>query len=243
MLHTGQGAAALGLLLGLLALGVPVMGVTGTMMWLAGRRGRPRLRGNVPAAAARNDPPGRQRGRQHLGLCSDAAQGADGGGGAVHAGPMSAFDPDAIAQARADHRAGRHLWRRRCAGIRRGLPRAAGADAAGSGSTPRGAGLRRQQLPPFLRLCPRGVGCGGGEGLDQFLGLGTVDRQSPQDFARWGRALGEAMGIPLDLAHQPVLPDTPAADARVAPRLWGGGAGADRDPALCAAPHIALAAR
>nr|WP_289041956.1 hypothetical protein [uncultured Aliiroseovarius sp.] len=38
--------------------------------------------------------------------------------------------------------------------------------------------------------------------------LDTIDRQSPQDFARWGCALGEALGTPLELSHQPVLPET-----------------------------------
>jgi sulfite reductase (NADPH) flavoprotein alpha-component len=42
----------------------------------------------------------------------------------------------------------------------------------------------------------------------ELLPLDTVDRQSPQDFARWGRALGDVLGIDLDLAHQPVLPTT-----------------------------------
>ena len=41
MLHTGQGAAALGLVLGLMALGVPAMAGTGFALWLAGWRGRP----------------------------------------------------------------------------------------------------------------------------------------------------------------------------------------------------------
>lgn len=45
-------------------------------------------------------------------------------------------------------------------------------------------------------------------GWARFLPMDTVDRQSPQDFARWGRALGEAMGLPLDLAHQPAIPAT-----------------------------------
>jgi sulfite reductase (NADPH) flavoprotein alpha-component len=38
----------------------------------------------------------------------------------------------------------------------------------------------------------------------------TVDRQSPQDFARWGQALGAVMGVSLDLDHQP---DRPAAES------------------------------
>jgi sulfite reductase (NADPH) flavoprotein alpha-component len=38
--------------------------------------------------------------------------------------------------------------------------------------------------------------------------LDSIDRQSPQDFARWGRALGAALGLDLELSHQPVLPTT-----------------------------------
>ena len=52
MLHTGQGAATLGLVLGVMALGVPAMGGTGVLIWLAGRRARPRIRGNQPVARA-----------------------------------------------------------------------------------------------------------------------------------------------------------------------------------------------
>ena len=36
--------------------------------------------------------------------------------------------------------------------------------------------------------------------------LDTVDRQSAQDFARWGRDLGAAMGLDLDLVHHVARP-------------------------------------
>ena len=45
-------------------------------------------------------------------------------------------------------------------------------------------------------------------GWQQLLPLDTVDRQSPQDFARWGHALGTALGLDLDLLHQPAPPAT-----------------------------------
>ena len=35
-----------------------------------------------------------------------------------------------------------------------------------------------------------------------------MDRQSPQDFARWGQELGQALGIDLELSHQSVAPAT-----------------------------------
>ena len=46
------------------------------------------------------------------------------------------------------------------------------------------------------------------EGWELLLPFDTVDRQSPQDFARWGRALGQALGINLELSHRPVVPAT-----------------------------------
>jgi len=41
-----------------------------------------------------------------------------------------------------------------------------------------------------------------------LLPLDFVDRQSPHDFARWGRAFGAAIGLPPDLYHQPATPDS-----------------------------------
>ncbi len=46
------------------------------------------------------------------------------------------------------------------------------------------------------------------KGWQELIPFDTVDRQSPQDFARWGRTLGKTLGIELELAHEPVLPDT-----------------------------------
>jgi sulfite reductase (NADPH) flavoprotein alpha-component len=43
-------------------------------------------------------------------------------------------------------------------------------------------------------------------GWSLLLPMDQVDRQSPQDFARWGRNLGAALGLPLELNHQPVSP-------------------------------------
>ena len=47
-------------------------------------------------------------------------------------------------------------------------------------------------------------------GWGTLLPLDSVDRQSPQDFARWGRVFGAKIGVPLELNHQPVTPRTEA---------------------------------
>ncbi len=48
------------------------------------------------------------------------------------------------------------------------------------------------------------------KGWETILPFDPVDRQSSQEFARWGRALGQAVGIELELNHQPVAPRTTA---------------------------------
>src|SRR5690606_22332732 len=48
------------------------------------------------------------------------------------------------------------------------------------------------------------------KGWPALLPFDMIDRQSPQEFARWARSLGEALKIDLELAHQPVLPATEA---------------------------------
>src|SRR5690606_8790598 len=52
MLHTGRGASLLGLLLGVMALAVPAMGITGLVVWAAARRGRPSIKGNASPSGA-----------------------------------------------------------------------------------------------------------------------------------------------------------------------------------------------
>jgi sulfite reductase (NADPH) flavoprotein alpha-component len=46
------------------------------------------------------------------------------------------------------------------------------------------------------------------KGWAAFSPFDTVDRQSPQDFARWGRRLAETLGLDFELNHQPTAPKT-----------------------------------
>jgi sulfite reductase (NADPH) flavoprotein alpha-component len=205
-LHTGRGAAFLGLLLGVTALGVPLMGGTGIVLWLAGRRGRPRLCGNAPAARAGTILLVGSEGGSTWGFAATLLRSLTEAGRTVHAAPMSGFDP------------ARHPRAERFVIL---------AATYGDGDAPASAKgfleqLKQLDRPPQAPLAVLGFGdrsfpayCGYAEavaqlartkGWAQLLPFDTVDRQSPQDFARWGRALGEAMGLELDLAHQPVLP-------------------------------------
>lgn len=92
MLHTGQGATGLGLLLGLTALGVPVMTVTGGILWLAGWRARPRIRGNAAAGRAETILLVGSEGGSTWNFAATLHAALMNRGQAVHAAEMSSFD-------------------------------------------------------------------------------------------------------------------------------------------------------
>ncbi len=208
MLHTGQGAAVLGLVLGLMALGVPVLAVTGALTWLDGRRARPRLQGNAPAATAETVVLVGSEGGSTWGFAATLASALRAAGQTVHVAPMNGFAP------------ARHRQARRFLVL---------AATYGDGAAPASAKdfLDRLQAPPDAPAAPVAVLGFGDRGFPAFcafatavdaaarakrwpmlLPLHTVDRQSPQEFARWGRALGQMLGIELELVHQPAPPVT-----------------------------------
>ncbi len=206
MLHTGQGAAVLGLVLGLIALAVPVMGVTGAMIWAAGRRGRPRLRGMVPAGRAQTVILVGSEGGSTWGFAATLARALQAAGQGVHLAPMAGFDP-------ARHpRAERVL-------ILAATYGEGEAPASAKGFLDRLARLPKAPAAPFAVLgfgdrsfpayCAFAAAveeAALAKGWAQLLPMETVDRQSPQDFARWGRDLGTVLGLPLELDHQPARP-------------------------------------
>ncbi|CAN7330379.1 PepSY domain-containing protein [Aminobacter sp. LjRoot7] len=208
MLHTGQGAALLSLVLGLMALAVPVVGATGAVIWLAGRRGRPLIRGNVPPSRAETVILVGSEGGSTWGFAATLHDALTRAGHPVHVAPMSAFDPARNPAAR------RFLVLAATYGD--GNP-----PASAKGFLDRIAGLA---VIPAAPLAVLGFGdrgfpafCAYAESVEAavkakrwptLLPLDTVDRQSPQEFARWGRALGETLGIELELDHQPVHPET-----------------------------------
>lgn len=210
MLHTGQGAAVLGLILGLMALAVPVMAATGALIWLAGRRGRPRLRGMAPAGRAQTVILVGSEGGSTWGFATTLAQALQAAGQSVHLAPMSGFDParhrqaerflmlaatygDGDAPASAKGFLDRLEW----------LPKAPAAPLAV-------LGFGDRSFPAFCAFATRVEDAARAKGWTTLMPLETVDRQSPQDFARWGRGLGAALGVALDLDHQP---DRPAAES------------------------------
>lgn len=208
MLHTGQGAALLGLVLGLMALAVPAMGATGAVIWLTGRRGRPRISGNAYPSRAETVILVGSEGGSTWGFAATLHGALTRAGQQVHVAPMSAFDPARTPAAR------RYLVLAATYGD-------GDAPASAKGFLGRLAALSAAPAAPLavLGFGDRGFPafCAYAEAVEAaarakrwptLLQLDTVDRQSPQEFARWGRALSAALGIDLELDHQPVRPGT-----------------------------------
>lgn len=206
MLHTGQGAAALGLALGLMVLGVPVMAVTGLVLWLTGWRGRPRIRGNVPAGRAETILLVGSESGSTWGFAATLHAVLSRAGQTVHTAPMSAFDPARYGRAKrililaatygdgdAPASAKGFLDRMNALATAPAIPMAV-------------LGFGDRSFPGYCTYARAIAETAERKGWETLIPFDTVDRQSPQDFARWGRSLGAATGLDLGLVHQPVQP-------------------------------------
>ncbi|MBS3651601.1 PepSY domain-containing protein [Pseudaminobacter sp. 19-2017] len=210
MLHTGQGASLLGLLLGLMALGVPAMGVTGLFIWLAGRSGRPRIRDNAAPGRAETVILVGSEGGSTWGFAATLHSALTRAGQHVHAAPMSMFDPTRFSRAR------RYVVLAATYGDGNAPASAKGfldrlARLPAAPDAPLAVlGFGDRSFPAFCAYAEAVAVAAEGKNWPLLLPFDTVDRQSPQEFARWSRTLGEALGIDLELNHQLVHPETDA---------------------------------
>ncbi|MGV4791825.1 PepSY domain-containing protein [Rhizobium sp. F40D2] len=202
MLHTGQGMAWLGLLLGVSALAVPVLSWTGLAAWSKSRGGKKSGSEADTVILVGSE------GGTTWGFAETLRRSLSEHGMRVHVGPMSSFEPARwpIAQ--------------------RLILLAA---TYGNGEAPVSAQgfLERFQRAPAdkaLSLAVLGFGdrsfpayCGYAadiarlaekRGWDRLLPYDTVDRQSSQDFSRWGRDLAQILGLSFELDHLPTRPKT-----------------------------------
>jgi sulfite reductase (NADPH) flavoprotein alpha-component len=204
-LHTGRGAWLLGLLLGLCALGVPVLGASGALVWWR-RRGSPGpLSSEVAPDTADTVILVGSEGGSTWAFAATLQAALAAQGQRVHVGAMNDISP---AHARA----------------RRMLLLAA---TVGDGSAPASARQFLARLSAVEPTVPVAVLGFGDRGFPRFCGfaqdvsdalehagwptlvpLKRVDRQSPQEFAAWGRDLGAALGCDLVLEHAAAIPPT-----------------------------------
>lgn len=211
MLHTGQGslwAAVLALVLGAMALAVPAMAVTGVLVWLGARRGRPRLRGNAAAGSARTIVLVASEGGSTWGFAATLLEALRASGHPVHVAPLMSFAPDTYKMAERVVIFAATYGEGKAPASAAGFASLFAARAHGRKLPIAVLGFGDRSFPEFCafaRDIDRQVQAAG---WPVFLAMDTVDRQSAQDFARWGQSLGQAIGQPLALVHVPTAPPT-----------------------------------
>jgi sulfite reductase (NADPH) flavoprotein alpha-component len=207
MLHTGDGLWWFGLLLGVSSLCVPLLAVTGVLLWMRRRRAMPGLSGASSARDADTVLLVGSEGNSTWGFAAALHRALTQAGFRVHVAPMNDIA-------------------REYPGARRLIVLSAtygDGDAPGSatqflpklalGAAPQGVsfavlGFGDRQFPDFCgyaRAVERALVA---KGFDPLLEPGTVDRQSESEFRAWCARLGQALGVELDIRYTPSLART-----------------------------------
>ncbi len=204
-LHTGQGVWWYALLLGAGALTIPVLFVTGLVMWLGRWRNSVRIHGNGRAQDAETVILVGSEGNSTWGFAKTLHAELTGKGVSVHVAAMNDL--------KRHYRSARQLI----------VMTATYGDGDAPASAKRFlARLEHFELPEQLRTAVLGFGdrsfadyCGyantvakalGDKGLVPLVDYATINRQSAQSFGEWGDALGLALNHRLVLRHEAELP-------------------------------------
>lgn len=210
LLHTGKGAAVWGLVLGLMVLSVPVLAVTGTVIWLKSRGAQPRVKGMVAVHKAETVILVGSEGGSTWGFAATLARALQEDGQAVHLAPMSAFAPARYSSVRRIVVMAATWGDGTAPTSAKGFLGRLASDKALSAVPMAILGFGDNSFPAFCAYADTVETAARKAGWTLLMPTDRVNRQSPQDFARWSRAFGQAIGVALDLTHQPVLPTVTA---------------------------------
>jgi len=199
-LHTGEGLWWLGLILGVCALSVPLMSVTGILLWWRRRKAAPKIRHNSPAHTADSVILVGSETNSTWGFANTLHAALHRAGHQVHSAAMNDWKGEYRAAQRlfiltathgdgdAPASAAQFLARLQQVGLKPGLPFAV-------------LGFGDRQFPRFCQYAHQVQDAMVQAGGTPLLGLETVNRQSSQEFARWGDALPAPLGHELPLIH------------------------------------------
>lgn len=210
LLHTGDGAAIWGLILGLAVLTVPVLSLTGGLIWWRNRQSRPRLAGIAAASVAETVVLVGSEGGTTWGFAAALARALQGHGQGVHLAALSSFAPVTYKSAK------RIIVMTATWGDGDAPASAKGALERITQATPLAGvpvvvlGFGDRSFPAFCAFAEAVEMAAKGAGWTMPMPLDRIDRQSPQAFARWSRSLGDLIGLLLDVTHQPAPPQSTA---------------------------------
>ncbi|MGV8855828.1 MAG: PepSY domain-containing protein [Devosia sp.] len=209
MLHTGQGLWWFGVLLGLASLCVPVLAITGTLIWWMRRRSQPRIVGNVPARQADTIILVGSEGNSTWGFAANLHGALTAAGHKVHATTMNALASDYPAASSMLVLTATYGDGAAPSSARNFLARLSHFKAH---ATMRFAvlGFGDRSFANFCQFAEQVDSALAGKAMRSLLPFATIDRQSAQSFAHWGDSLGQVLGHDLTLEHTPTVPDTTA---------------------------------
>lgn len=207
LLHTGQGAWWLGLIMGITSFAIVVLSTTGMLVWVKNYTGRPTFKHNTPLEHADIVVSVGSEGNSTLGFARTLHDALCQVGVMVHTTELNN-----VTQAHLD--VGKLVVL---------------TSTHGDGDAPQNAQrftsiLKKSSVPNDLNFAVLGFGdsgfpsfCGFAETLNHqleqatnkpMLPLGKIDKQCTQSFASWGVEFGNALGIDLELEHKLQQPKT-----------------------------------
>ena len=206
-LHTGEGLWWMGLLLGLCALGVPVLSATGTLTWWQRRQSMPRIVGNSAANSADTIILVGSENNSTWGFANTLHEALRKAGLHIHTAAMNQLATEyrnaerpfiltsTYGDGDAPSSADQFLARLGNAKVQ-----------ATTGFAVLGFGDR--QFPQFCKFAHDTEAALLAHGWRRLLDIDTIDRQSAQAFTRWGNAVAQLIGQELNLLHTPRRPRT-----------------------------------
>ncbi len=204
-LHTGEGLWWLGLILGAGALSVPLMGITGGIMWWQRRRLSPKLTNNSNPQSADTIILVGSENNSTWGFAKALHDALRQAGLQVHTAPMNKL---ANSYSKAQQ-----LFVLTATYGDGNPPSSATQFMArlskySSSHKPGFAvlGFGDRQFPAFCQFAKDAQEALIQHGWQPLLELETIDRQSPQEFARWGTLVGGLLNRDLPLHYTPTLP-------------------------------------
>ena len=204
-LHTGQGLWWVGLALGVGGLALPVLAITGALIWARRMSNRPRLRNNARANAADAVILVGSEGGSTWAFAATLHAALHAAGLRVHTAAMNDVRP---------YPGAKHLFVLTAtygdgdapASANRFLARVDGLVPLGVHTAVLGFGDR--MYPNYCGFAAQISQRIDAQGWPVFHPLTMIDRQSVLDFASWGQSIGQAMGLPLVLDHRHQAPRT-----------------------------------
>ncbi|WP_312301824.1 PepSY domain-containing protein [Diaphorobacter nitroreducens] len=207
LLHTGEGAWVWALVLGVMGASIPLFWITGVVLWWQARRSRPRMANNSPLAQADSLVFVASEGGTTWGFAQALHAALVATGQRVHTTalehwrvPPTARQVYVLAATYGDGQPPAHAARALDAITRQPV--------TGAQVTVLGFGDR--QFPAFCAYAEALEQALRAQGWPSLLPLERIHQQSAQEFARWGRALSQALGLRLQIDYQPRLPRTVA---------------------------------